>query len=138
MAEGNRTGLLLALGLRAAELADSVLLLVGFCLLFGVWLCFLASETLPGYHDQNKISFYGDGVFRMNLAGVHFNNRNWPHVLKAMRFWLLGAEVCYPLLWLAGAKLLPETVWGFVRLPLTLCACLGFFLPAYAAGKKYE
>lgn len=107
------------------------------CVLFGAWLCFLARESLPRYYDENKISFYGDGVFRMNLPGVHFNNSNWPHVLNAMRVWLLGTEVAFPPLWWAVHTLWPGHALS-AELPLTLFACLGFFLPTYFAGKKYE
>jgi len=114
-----------------------VLLVVMLCVLFGAWLCFLARESLPRYYDENKISFYGDGVFRMNLPGVHFNNSNWPHVLNAMRVWLLGTEVAFPPLWWAVHTLWPGHAL-IAELPLTLFACLGFCLPAYFAGKKYE
>ena len=59
------------------------------------WLCLFARDVLPGYYDQGKISFYADGPFRMNLAGVHFNNRNWPHILRAMRLWTTVTPVVY-------------------------------------------
>lgn len=128
---------LLALGYTWEELGATVLLVVGLCLLFGAWLCFWARETLPAYYDQNKISFYGDGVFRMNLPGVHFNNSNWPHILGAMRGWLLGALVIFPPVWWGVHTLWPGRVLA-LELPLTLAACLGFFLPAYVVGKKHQ
>ena len=52
---------------------------------FGVYFIFLAKEKLPSFYDQYKINFYSDGILRMNVAGVHFNNRNWPHILLVLR-----------------------------------------------------
>ena len=135
--EAGEVALLLAMGFSWEEMGSTVLLVVMLCVLFGAWLCFLARESLPRYYDENKISFYGDGVFRMNLPGVHFNNSNWPHVLNAMRVWLLGTEVAFPPLWWAVHTLWPGHALS-AELPLTLFACLGFCLPAYFAGKKYE
>ena len=54
---------------------------------FGAYYCFFAKEKLPAFYDQNKINFYSDGALRMNLPGVYFNNRNWPHILRACRTW---------------------------------------------------
>ena len=76
---------LLAMGFTVEEMGSTVLLLEGLCLLFGAWLCFRVKERLPAYYDQNNISFYGDGVFRINLAGVRFHNGNWPYIIRAMR-----------------------------------------------------
>ncbi len=77
------TGMLLAQGFGWEALAETVALAEGLSLLFGAWLCFFVRESLPGYYDENRISFYGDGVFRMNLAGLRLNNSNWPHILAA-------------------------------------------------------
>ncbi len=132
-----QVGGLLSMGFSAEEMESSVFLVVGLSMLFGAWLCFWARERLPAYYDQNKISFYGDGVFRMNLAGVHFNNSNWPHILNAMRGWLLGAMVVYPVLWWALRSVLRENRLT-IELPLTLFFCLGMMIPAYVVGKKYE
>ena len=107
LAAAGEVALLLAMGFSWEEMGSTVLLVVMLCVLFGAWLCFLARESLPRYYDENKISFYGDGVFRMNLPGVHFNNSNWPHVLNAMRVWLLGTEVAFPPLWWAVHTLWP-------------------------------
>lgn len=93
------TAALLVLGYTWAELASPVLLMEGLCLLFGIWLCFGIKERLPDFYDQNRISFYSDGVFRINLAGIRLNNSNWPYVLRAMRIWLLGVMALFPALW---------------------------------------
>ena len=49
---------------------------------FGVYFWFFVKEKLPSYYDENKINAYSDGVFRLNLPGVGFNNSNWPHIIK--------------------------------------------------------
>jgi len=116
-----------------AELGDNVLLVDVLCILFGFWLCWLIREKLPAYYDENKISFYGDGVFRMNLPGVRFNNSNWPHIVKVMRVWMLALPLVFPpVYWLLRGN------WDILGLPVTLLACLGFFIPAVAAGRKYQ
>ena len=131
------TGMLLAQGFGWEELAETVALVEGLSLLFGAWLCFFVRESLPGYYDENRISFYGDGVFRMNLAGLRLNNSNRPHILAAMRGWLLGTAAVFPLLWWSARTLWPGTLQGLEG-GLSLLACLGMFLPAYVVGKRYE
>lgn len=129
--------LLVIWGAQWAELAENVLLVEGLSLLFGAWLCFFAPDTLPAYYDENRISFYGDGVFRMNLAGIRLNNSNWPHILRGMRLWLLGASVLFPAAWWAAEEIFPARPLA-VDLTLKLTAMVGLFLPAYFAGKRYE
>lgn len=120
-----------------AELTDNVALVEGLCLLFGAWLCFGVQERLPAYYDQNRISAYSQGPFRINLTGVRLNNSNWPHILSAMRGWLLGVMVLFPALWWAVHRLwmaLPQAV----ELALPLVSVLGVLAAAMVAGKRYE
>lgn len=131
-------GLTLCLGVRAEDLAVGVLTVEALCLIFGFWACFFAKETLPAFYDREKLSFYSQGVFRMNLPGVRFNNSNWPHILEAMRWWCSVTPVVYPLLWLALRGVLMPVFGAMWELPLCLFASLGLFLPVMAAGKKYE
>lgn len=120
-----------------AELEDSVLLVELLCLLFGAWLCFRARERLPAYYDQNRISAYSDGIFRMNLPGVRFNNSNWPHILNAMRGWLLVAMALFPTLWWGIHRLWPTPPQA-VELALPLVSVLGALIAATVAGKRHE
>ena len=53
--------------------------------IFGIHFVFFAKERLPAFYDENKISFYSSGVFRINMAGIHFNNSNWPYILMVIR-----------------------------------------------------
>ena len=96
--------------------------------------CFLTKDTLPAYYDENKISAYYTGPFRLNLPGVYMNNRNWPHILQAMEFCFMAILVGFPpLFWL----LFP--LWPPFGLYITLLVLLGgLFLPLYIVGKKHE
>lgn len=104
----------------------------GLCLGFGVWCCWKMKGRLPAYYDENRINFYSDGVFRMNLPGVAFNNSNWPHIVRALRVWMTAVPVLFPPLFL----LLAER-WADGLLPVTLAASLGFFVPLMYVGRKY-
>ena len=120
-----------------AALADNVVLVELLCLIFGAWLCFGVRERLPAYYDQNRISAYSQGPFRMNLPGVRLNNSNWPHILNAMRGWLMGVMALFPTLWW-GVHVLCPTPPEEVELALTLVSVLGVLAAAMAAGKRYE
>lgn len=127
--------LLLAQGWTLPELKDSVLLVVGLCLIFGAWFCFFAREQLPAYYDENHISSFSDGPFRMNLPGVRFHNGNWPFILRAGRLWTLVTPVVYPLLWMV----LPASFWsGWGGSALTLTACLGLLAGMMAAAWRHR
>ncbi len=120
--------------LTALELWDYLLLVEGLTLGFGAYFCFAAKERLPAFYDENKLNYYSDGWFRMNIPGVHFNNGNWPHILRTARAWLLATAVVWPPLFAAARAFLPAGA----LLGVTLFACLSFFIPIMAAAKKYE
>lgn len=120
-----------------AALKDSVVLVEGLCLLFGAWLCFGVQERLPAYYDQNRISAYSQGPFRMNLPGVRLNNSNWPHILSAMRSWLMGVMAVFPALWWGVHRFWPVPPQA-VELGLPLVSVLGVLATAMIAGKRYE
>lgn len=109
----------------------------GLCLLFGGWACLFAPDVLPAYYDQNNISFYGDGVFRINLAGVRFHNGNWPYIIRAIRVWLLGLMVLFPVLWGVIHSLWPGHALT-LEMPLTLVSLFGMLIAAIVAGKRHE
>lgn len=105
---------------------------------FGVYFWLLAPVRVPHYYDENHISAYSDGPFRMNLTGVAINNRNWPHILRAARAWSVIAAVGTPLADLAMSWLWPE-VWAAAGRWVLLALFLGgLFVPIYVAAKKYE
>ena len=59
---------------------------------------------------------------------MRLNNSNWPHILSAMRAWLLGAMAIFPALWWIVHRLWPSPPQA-VELALPLAA-----VPARAAG----
>ena len=114
--------------------------MVGLCFLFGVYFTFLAEDRLPDYYDDNHISSYSDGIFRFNLVGVRFNNRNWPHILNALRRWCSWTQLAVMALLLVLRSFFPDFNSGPCRtaiLVLFLAAPFAFqfvqlFLPIYA------
>lgn len=100
---------------------------------FGIYFCIFSREYLPRYYDENRISSLADGVMRINLPGIYYNNRNWPHIVRAGQLWsIIGLSLCpalyFLLTWLhplAGSFLL-------------IFALLGLFIPIIAVAKKYE
>ncbi len=129
--------LLFTLGYSTKQLIDNILTIELLCFLFGSWICLFVKETLPVYYDENKIHTYSDGIFRMNMAGISFNNRNWPHILKTGRICLLLILILFPLLYLTISWFYP-TVWNSGKVYFTLASVLGIFIPMIVAGKRYE
>lgn len=124
-------------GFSREELASTVLLVEVLCPLFGVWAVFFAPARLPRYYDENKITSFSQGPVRMNLAPVRIHNGNWPHILAAMRWWLVAVPAVYPLVY----GLLRAAVPGWTlawELGVTLAACLGFFVPVMVVAKRHE
>ena len=111
--------------------------------IFGVHFILFAKERLPSFYDENKISFYSSGAFRMNMAGLHFNNSNWPHILGVIRTWCVGILAVWPALYWILQRILGQVLSGqagvIVRLLVLWAAILGGLLvPVYVVGRKYE
>ena len=105
---------------------------------FGVYLWLFIRERLPSYYDENKISAYSDGIFRMNMVGLCFNNRNWPHILRVLRLWSAVTVVTVPLAALLTVRFAPEADLFFTQPAALAVYLIGLFLPVYLVGKKYE
>ena len=107
-------------------------------LIFGIYAWLFMKERLPGYYDENKISAYSEGIFRMNVPGVSFNNSNWPHIVKTLRLWSAVTIVLMPLLCFVFSILFME-LWMLlvVQNILLISYLLGLFVPLYVVGKKY-
>ena len=79
----------------------------------------------------------------MNMAGIHFNNSNWPHILGAIRLWCVAILGVWPALyWILRQlieKVLPDPAGVIVQLLVFWTAILGGLLvPVYVVGRKYE
>lgn len=105
---------------------------------FSVYFWVFAREKLPAYYDENPISSYADGFFRMNVPGFTFHNGNWPHILRVGRIWTLAMLNGYPVAWYLCTWMLGDawSVWG--ENALTMLCLLGLIVPLYIVGKKYE
>ena len=102
---------------------------------FGLYFCLLAKTRLPWYHDVDRLGFYYDGPLRMNVPGVRFNNRNWPHILHWTRAWclltmVLSGAVCFLAKALLGPG--PAAQW------LPMGSLAGLLAAVYVPGRKYE
>lgn len=108
-----------------------------FGVVFGAYFMLL-TKPLPSYHDQYRIQGMHQGLVRMNVPGLTFNNRNWPHIVRVGQFWYMGMLVGYPVLYGLMAALFPE-IWLWIELGLVMPAVLlGLFIPMYVVGIKYE
>lgn len=108
------------------------------CFVFGVYFCFFAKERLPRYYDEDQISLYSHGVFRMNIPGVHFNNSNWPYIVKAVRRWCILTVVIYPLICIGFWVLFCAHYGIFHTISLIVLLIGGLFIPVYIVAKAYE
>lgn len=105
---------------------------------FGAYFWLFAKDRLPAYYDENKISVYSDGFFRMNMPGTYFNNSNWKYIIRGLRWWSSVSAVAFPIITFAGNLLFKE-IWhmiGMFVMPMLLL--LSLFLPIYVLSKKYE
>lgn len=130
--------LLTCLGYSLADLASYLLTMMGLMAGFGLYFCVFARENLPEYYDQNRISAFSDGILRMNLPGVSFNNRNWPHIVRAGQLWAMIGLAAAPAVFYLLDVLIPQD-WISVRILLVLTLTLGgLFAPMIYVGRKYE
>lgn len=121
------------------RLSSSLLILEVMSICFGIYFWFFMKDRLPAYYDENKIHFFSDGIFRMHVAGVHFNNSNWPHIVKALRAWTVITMVTVPLFCLLLSAPASGFWWSFMIQNVVLVLYLaGMFVPMYVIGKKYE
>lgn len=114
-------------GLADPAVAGGLLMLVALA-----WFSFFCCETLPGYYDENRISFVAQGPFRMNLGCLmRVHNGNWPVICRAARWSAAAAAVLLPALELALGDVLPNATVG-------LLGCAVFFVPILVTGKLSE
>lgn len=136
------------LGLFAVELAvlyslglcwrnEAMFLCSGMSLGFGAYFWLLAKDRLPSYYDENKISSFSDGIFRMNMVGLYFNNRNWKHIMNGLRWWSSVSALLYPVLSGLGELILGEA-WEFAGWVMAVPLMVSLFGVMYRQGKKYE
>ncbi len=119
-------------------LSDGLLLAEGMSLIFGAYFWLFAKDRLPAYYDENKISAYSDGFFRMNMMGIYFNNHNWKHIIGGLRRWSSINAVSMPVVSFVGNLVFKE-IWNMIGQFVILAILLiGLFVPVYVLAKKYE
>ena len=101
-----------AVGLAGTEGAMMLLIInVIFGIVYGAYTLFWMPETLPRYYDENHVCNFAQGAFHMHIPGVYYNNRNWLHVLKAMRVWCVVSMLLTPLCTEGAVQLERATGW---------------------------
>lgn len=118
-------------------LNDDILTFEVIAFIAGIYFFIFAKEKLPAYYDQNRISTYSDGFFRMNIPFVTFNNSNWPHILNVGRIWSALSLIILPLMYILTDIFAPRT-WIYADFVFLLMFLCGLFIPMYVVGKKYE
>ncbi len=114
-------------GLSDPAVAGGLLMLVALA-----WFSFFCHEPLPGYYDENRISFVAQGPFRMNLGCLmRVHNGNWPAICRAGRWSACAAAMLLPALELGLGGILANATVG-------LLGCAVFFIPILVAGKLNE
>lgn len=102
---------------------------------FGTYFTFFVKSTLPKFYDENNLNFYSDGVFRMNMPGVSFNNSNWGSVIKALQKTVMCVLIGFPLLYFVISYLSPR-FWQQGKLFFTLISVFTIFIPIYTNAKN--
>lgn len=127
-----------AVGLAGTEGAMMLLIInVIFGIVYGAYTLFWMPETLPRYYDENHVCNFAQGAFHMHIPGVYYNNRNWLHVLKAMRVWCVVSMLLTPLCTAAAVVFEQATGWQVWRAVL-----IGYIASLFGAivipAKKYQ
>lgn len=105
---------------------------------FGGYFCCFVKTKLPSFYDENSLNFFSDGIFRLNIAGMKFNNRNWKYIVKTIRISICSSMIMFPVINFVMGNTIPN-VWNssgkYILLVIFLC---NLFVPIYTVGKKYE
>ena len=118
--------------------SSNLLTMEGLSVGLGIYFWFFMKEKLPAYYDENEINSYSDGVFRMNVPGMRFNNSNWPHIICHLRIWAIVTMIIIPFLCLL-LSLIPFGFWGSfgIQNAILIGYLASLFVPVWIAGKKY-
>lgn len=120
------------------QLSENVGVMVLLGAIFGAYFCFFARNRLPTYHDENRITSYGDGPFRMNLPGVAINNSNWPYIVLVGKIWAVAMMIAFPLIFYLMMTHLPEVWSSSENVISALIVVCSLFIPIIVVAKKYE
>lgn len=131
-------GIFFTLDYYYGSISSTVLLALMFGVIFGSYFCLFAVSRLPKFYDENKVQGMADGILRMNVPGLYFNNSNWPHILYAGKIWACLMAGIYPGLCFL-ANVFDFDFFFSYELYIFLILCLGgLFIPLYIVGQKYQ
>lgn len=130
--------MLVVSGSSLAEMKGDILLVTGGMLLFGAWFCFFAKDILPTYYDANKINYVSQGIFRIHLVGLSFNNGNWIYICTTLKIWTLATVVLYPLAGIIIINCFNIALWDILNKIFLIMILGGMVVSIYIIGKKYE
>ncbi len=125
------------LGYKFSEVLAELGIVIPMILIASGYFTYFVKDTLPVYYDENKVRVYHEGMVRMSIGNLKFNNSNWKYVIKTMQISLCSILILYPLFYLTIDWVYPE-YWDVAKLVGMLIYMLGLFLPSYIVGKKYE
>lgn len=104
---------------------------------FGTYFTFFIKDTLPRFYDEGKISFYSDGFFRINLIGVHFNNRNWGHIIKTVHTTMMSVMTIFPIVCFFAFKVFP-THYNTILMIIFFPSVFSIFAAVYFPAVKHK
>lgn len=119
------------------ELKDTVLVVCLLAFIFSGWFCFFAKE-LPCFYDEHSISYVSQGIFRMHLPGLSFNNSNWPYICMASKVCLLAAGLLVPLFTYICLLLNGTFFWQYIGTWSIILLFLCYAGLLYFIGYKYK
>lgn len=120
------------------ELMKDSLCITGIMLLCASWFCVFAKDALPSYYDENKIDSVSQGIFRIHMIGLSFNNGNWTYVLSVFRVFTLSCSILFPFMCYISVFIGGVALWDTVKYVSGVVLVAGLFVIIYIIGKKYE
>lgn len=109
----------------------------GVMMIFALWACVYARE-LPSFYDENRINYVSQGIFRIHIPGLTFNNSNWPEIIKLLRFDSLCMAVGTPLFYHISILMGGYQLFDNIKLYALWIVILISIGVVYYIGKKYE
>ena len=109
----------------------------GVMMIFALWACAYAKE-LPSFYDENRINYVSQGIFRIHMPGLTFNNSNWPEIIKLLRFDSLCMAVGTPLFYHISILMGGYQLFDNIKLYALWIVILISIGAVYCIGKKYE
>lgn len=117
---------------------DKVMLIPIVMLIMAFVFIFFIKDTLPKYYDENKINYYSNGILRMHMVGLSFNNSNWSYISIGIKCWTLISSIVYPIICLMITMIKDINYLLSIQQYLVAINLLGFIILIYILGKKYE